>query len=123
MLTPMRKQYDGLDTTVFPMNPVTTCRHLDPRELTVEIWRTGFPLAPNISSTIDSATGQTLDAAMPDLGDEHCPPPCAAAMKGYVALSRVREADGLLAAQPFSPLLFNMGHQPWPSILFDVQRG
>ena len=45
-------------------------------------------------------------------------------MKGYAALSRVvREADGLLVAQPFSPLLFKIGAQPWPSLLFDVQRG
>ena len=73
MLTPMEKQYEGLGTNVFPMRPLQTCWHLD-RECTVEIWRKGFPLVPNFSSTVDSATGQTLRAAVPDLGDEYCPP-------------------------------------------------
>ena len=59
---------------------------------------------------------------MPDLGDEYCPRSHAAAMKGYVALSRVREADGLLVAQPFNPLLSRMGAQPLPNLVFDVQR-
>ena len=118
----MKKQYEGSGTNVFSMRPLQTCWHLD-RECTVEIWRKGFPLVPNFSSTIDSATGQTLHAAVPDLGDEYCPPSHTGAMKGYIALSRVREADGLLIAQPFSPLLFNMGAQPWPTLLFDVQRG
>ena len=42
MLTPMKKQYEGLGTNVFPMRPLQTCWHLD-RECTVEIWRKGFP--------------------------------------------------------------------------------
>ena len=68
MLMPMQMQDEGLGTTnVSPMRPLQTCWHLD-RECTVEIWRKGFPLVPNFSSTIDSATGQTLHAAIPDLG-------------------------------------------------------
>eukprot|EP00959_Pyramimonas_sp_CCMP1952_P381434 7992475-Pyramimonas_sp.AAC.1 len=44
-------------------------------------------------------------------------------MRGRVVLSRVTEAGGALVAQLFNPLLFRIGAQPWPGLLFDVQRG
>ena len=80
-------------------------------------------MVPNFSTTIDAATGQTLDVAIPDLGDEFNIPSQHAAMRGYIALSRVTSADGLLIAQPFSPLLFRMGPQAWASLLFAVLQG
>ena len=45
------------------------------------------------------------------------------AMKGYIGLSRVRCADDLLLAEPFSPCLFTQGEQPWPTLLLSVQKG
>ena len=98
------------------------CWRLD-KECPIEAWRKGFPPAPNFSSAIDSALGRTPRAAVPDPVGEYCPPWHSAAFKGCVALSRVREADGPLVAPPFSPLLFQMGARPWPSLLFDLQRG
>ena len=43
-------------------------------------------------------------------------------MRGYIGLSRVTTADSLLIAQPFNPLLFRMGAQPYPTLLFNVLR-
>ena len=44
-------------------------------------------------------------------------------MRGYIALSRVTSADSLLIAQPFNPLLFQMGPQSLPTLLCDVLQG
>ena len=122
MQTPMKKPYPGLPDTWFPMTPVTKYWCLDADE-NIDICRRGYPLVPNFSTTIDAATGQTLDAAIPDLGDEFSLPSHHAAMRGYIALSRVTTVDSLLIAQPFSPLLFQMGPQPWPNLLFKVLMG
>ena len=43
-------------------------------------------------------------------------------MKGYIALSRVRDADSILIAQSFSPKLFAQGPQPFPTLLLQVLR-
>ena len=122
MITPMKKQYPGLPENWFPMTPVTKFWCLDADD-NIDICRSGYPVVPNFSTTIDAATGQTLDAAIPDLGDEFSMPSQHGAMRGYIALSRVTSADGLLIAQPFSPLLFRMGPQAWPSLLFAVLQG
>ena len=58
-----------------------------------------------------------------DLGDVGARPSLDAAMRGYIGLSRVRAAHNLLVAQPFSPLLFSQGPQPFPSALMEVLRG
>ena len=44
-------------------------------------------------------------------------------MRGYIALSRVTSASCVLVAQPFNPLLFRQGPQPFPSLLFDTMMG
>ena len=80
-------------------------------------------LVPNFSTTIDAATGQTLSSAIPDLGDEFTKPSEYNAMRGYIALSRVTSADSLLVAQTFNPLLFRLGPQSFPSLLFKVLQG
>ena len=58
-----------------------------------------------------------------DLGDVGARPSLDAAMRGYIGLSRVRAAHNLLLAQPFSPLLFSQGPQPFPTALMQVLRG
>ena len=110
MLTPMKKAYPNLPAKWFPMTPLSKYWCLDSDEC-IDICRRGYPLVPDFSTTIDAATGQTLQSTIPDLGDEFCPPSQHAAMRGYIALPRVTAADGLLVAQPFSPLLFSMGPQ------------
>ena len=100
------------------MTPVSKQWCLDSEEK-IDIWRRGYPLVPNFSTTIDSATGQTLKAAIPDLGDEFSVASQYVAMRGYIAFSRVIGADGLLIAQPFNPLLFQCGPQTWPTLLFE----
>ena len=80
-------------------------------------------MVPNFSTTIDAATGQTLECAIPDLGDVFRPGSQNAAMRGYIALSRVTAADSLLIAQPFSPVLFRLGPQSHPSLLKKVLLG
>ena len=44
-------------------------------------------------------------------------------MRGYIALSRVTAADNMLVARTFNPLLFRLGPQPFPSLLFKVLHG
>ena len=80
-------------------------------------------MVPNFSITIDGATGKTLDSGIADLGDLSAAPSFTRAMKGYIALSRVTSASVVLVAQPFNPLLFRQGPQPFPSLLFDTMMG
>jgi hypothetical protein len=122
MKTPMKEEYPGLPENWFPMTPVTKYWCLDSDE-NIEICRRGFPLVPDFSITIDSVTGQTLESALPDLGDEFCTPSQHNAMRGYISLSRVTAAHSLLIAQPFNPLLFRSGSQAFPTLLFNVLMG
>eukprot|EP00973_Karenia_brevis_P006834 927536-Karenia_brevis.AAC.1 len=41
-------------------------------------------------------------------------------LKGYIIKSRVRDAETLLLAQPYSPHLFKQGTLPGPQLLQDV---
>ena len=119
---PLSKQYEGLPKQCFPLSPVTVYWSLDAEE-SIEIHRRGFPVVPNFSTTIDGATGKTMDTALVDLGSTAEVPTFTKAMKGYIALSRVRKADDVLLAQPFSPALFRLGPQPWPTLLLDTLKG
>ena len=85
MQTPMIKQYPGLPKNWFPVRPQTRIWMLD-SDGQIDIARKGFTLVPNFSTTVDSATGQTLDAAIADLGHEMNPASQPAAMKGYIAM-------------------------------------
>ena len=44
-------------------------------------------------------------------------------LKGYIIKSRIREADKILLAQPYSPHLFRQGVLPGPGLLLDVLLG
>ena len=122
MSRPMKKQYPGMPKDCFPLSPVTVYWTLDV-DGDIQISRRGFPIVPNFSMTVDSATGKTLDTAIADLGDFAAVPSFTRAMKGYIALSRVRKAQDLYLPQPFSPCLFQQGEQPWPSLLLRFLRG
>ena len=122
MTTPLKKPYPGLPHQWFPMRGVVSYWTLDAEE-NIDISRRGFPLVPNFSTTIHSATGRTMNSSIVDLGDIGSYPSFDAAMRGYIALSRVRAAHHILLAQPFSPMLFRQGTQPFPSLLLEALRG
>ena len=44
-------------------------------------------------------------------------------MEGYIALSRVQSAAGIIIAQAFSPTLFQQGPAPFPTLLLEVLKG
>ena len=62
----MKKQYPGMPYNCFPVSPVTVYWTLD-IEGDIQISRRGFPIVPNFSMTVDSATGKTLDTAIPQI--------------------------------------------------------
>ena len=64
-----------------------------------------------------------MDTALVDLGDVREKPSFDKAMKGYVAMSRVRKADDMALTQPFSPALFRQGPRPFPTLLIENLRG
>ena len=64
---PLKKEYPGLPVNHFPLSPVTVYWLLDAAG-TIPIPRKGFPVVPNFSTTVDRATGKTLDTSIPDLG-------------------------------------------------------
>ena len=99
---PLKQTYKGLPENCFPLSPVTVYWTLDAEEQ-IEISRRGFPVVPNFSTTIDGATGRTLDTGIADLGDLSVAPSFTRAMKGYIALSRFKKAHDFFLAQPFSP--------------------
>ena len=54
------------------------------------------------------------------LGDEFCDASQHTPMRAFTALSQGRSAGARLVAQPFIPLLFRSGPQPWPDVLLNV---
>ena len=46
-----------------------------------------------------------------------------AMMRGYIALSPALDADGVLIARPFSPMLFRLGPQPFATLLLETLQG
>ena len=115
-------RYDALPHNWVPIPPTTTDWSLDHAEA-IQIKRRGFAMSPDFSSTIHSATGRTLESAVPDLGSIEDVPNAQKAMEGYIALSRATSAEGVIIAQPFSALLFRQGPAPYPTLLLQVLKG
>ena len=106
----------------FPMRPITNSWSLDANAY-VEIARKGFAAVPDFASTIHVATGRSLKAVIPDLGGVAEPASFSAMMRGYIALSRATDANGVLIARPFSPTLFALGPQPFATLLLETLQG
>ena len=113
------KPYPGAPPNLFPLRPLSNEWCLDAAE-NIHIYRKGFPVVPDFSSTVHLATGRTLRSAIADLGTFADLPSQSAAMRGYIALSRATDAEGLLISRPFPPKLFAQGPQPYPTLLMNV---
>ena len=88
-----------------------------------QIHRTGFLLVPDFASTIHAITGQELDHEILDLKSFSESVSEEQQMMAYIGLSRVKRADGLLLADPFSPCLFQQGKVIGPTVLMHCLRG
>jgi len=124
METPMIKNHPDYPANHFPLKPVTTYWQLGARfgEEAVEIRRRGYGMVPNFSTTIDGATGRTIDKAIAALGSWYEVATFTRAMKGYIGLSRVRCAEDIHLAEAFSPCLFTQGEQPWSANIISEQN-
>ena len=86
------------------------------------VTRTGFPLVPDVASTVHGVTGRTLEAAVADLKPFYKKPNQEDALMGYISISRVQKAETFLLAQPFPPMLFRQGPQPGHQLLMEFLR-
>ena len=119
----LRAQHpDAPEHNWFPMRPITNSWTLDAGAC-VEIARKGFAAVPDFASTIHVSTGRSLYAVIPDLGGIPEPASFSGMMRGYIALSRATDAEGVLIARPFSPTLFKLGPQPFASLLLETLQG
>ena len=116
---PLKKQVPGAPQDWFPLTPINNVWSLDKDEC-IEITRRGFALVPDFASTIHSATGRTLQSAICDFGAFDEKPSDAAAMRGYIGMSRVTDAEGLLIARPLPWKLFSQDAHPFPQLLLKV---
>ena len=78
---------------------------------------------PDFASTIHAITGQELDHEILDLKSFSESVSEEQQMMAYIGLSRVKRADGLLLADPFSPCLFQQGKVIGPTVLMHYLRG
>ena len=86
----------------------------------VKIKRFGFPVVPDFGGTAHAYCGTTLDAALGDLLPWHQKPRLEDMLKAYIIKSRVKKAEHIFIAQPYSPHLFRQGVLPGPQLMLDV---
>ena len=63
-----------------------------------------------------------MESIIADVGAFEDIPNAESQMKGYIALSRVRDAESCIIARPFSPRLFSQGPHAFPTLLMKVLR-
>ena len=112
----------SLGPGVYPLKPVKRTWAVD-RAGHMKVLRFGFALVPDFAGTAHSYTGATLDAANGDAGSFDETPTRDKALRAYITVSRVEEADKLNIVQPYAPMLFRQGAQPGPHLLMDFLRG
>ena len=86
----------------------------------VRIRRHGFPIVPDFGGTAHAYCGTTMAAAIGGLLPWSQEPRLDHMLECYIIKSRVRDAEKLLLAQPYSPHLFRQGTLPGPQLLLDV---
>ena len=84
--------------------------------------KTRLHLGPDFTSTAFMIQGATLQAGLADCGDVTDVVGSSDAMTGYVILSRLTAATGLLLLRAFSPVLFRQGEPPGPCVLLKWMR-
>ena len=114
--------WENLPAKWVPLPAATTTWSLDNADV-ISVQRKGFACVPDFSSTVHSATGRTLSSCVCDLGSFADKPGTSSAMEGYIALSRVEDAEGLVVARPFSRFLFQQVPAPFPTLLLKVLKG
>ena len=86
----------------------------------VRVIRYGFPIAPDFGGTAHAYCGATMNATLGDLFPWHKKPTLEDMLRAYIIKSRIKEADKMILAQPYSPHLFRQGLLPGPKLLLDV---
>ena len=86
----------------------------------VKIIRHGFLIAPDFGGTAHAYGGATMTATSGDVLPWHKKPTLEDMLRGYIIKSRVKQADKIILAQPYSPHLFRQGLLPGPKLLLDV---
>ena len=82
----------------------------------VEFKRFGFPVVPDFGGTAHAYCGTTLKACLSDLLAWQAKPSREASLRGYIIKSRVKGAERILLAQPYSPNLFRQGDILGPTL-------
>ena len=113
--------HKDLQVGVFPLKPTTRTWMVD-RQKETKAERRGFQLVPDYACTAHMVQGMTLDALLADCGDVLDISLLKDMLAAYVAMSRVRSADGLLLVRAFSKMLFQQGPPPGPHVLMKLLR-
>ena len=77
---------------------------------------------PDFGGTAHAYCGDSLSACIGDLLEWWVRPQRESAIRGYIIKSRVRQADHLLIARPYSPHLFRQGAPLGPHFLREILR-
>ena len=88
--------------------------------MNVKIIRYVFPVVPDFGGTAHAYCGATMAATLGDLLPWHKKPTLEDMLRAYIIKSRVKHADKIILAQPYSPHLFRQGLLPGPKLLLDV---
>ena len=86
----------------------------------IKLLRSGFPIVPDFGGTVHAYCGNTLNAALGDMLVWSAKSRMDDMLRAYIIRSRVRLAENVLIAQPYSPQLFRQGVLPGPQLLMDV---
>ena len=90
------------------------------KEGKVKVIRYGFPIAPDFGGTAHAYCRATMSATLGDLLPWNKKPTLEDMLRAYIIRSRVKQADKIILAQPYSPQLFRQGLLPGPQLLLDV---
>jgi len=115
------KLHSKLPAGVFPLKSVRRTWTVN-KKTEAKAERRGFQLLPDYACTAHMVQGMTLLAMLADCGDLLDISQLKDMLASYVALSRVRAADGLLILRTFSRMLFKQGPPPGPHVLMKLLR-
>ena len=90
------------------------------KEGKVKVIRYGFPIAPDFGGTAHAYCGATMSATSGDLLPWSKKPTLEDMLRAYIIRSRVKQADKIMLAQPYSPHLFRQDLLPEPQLLLDL---